>query len=416
MRISTANQFDASIINLQKRQQDLAEAQMQLTSGQRVNHASDDPVAAARAERNLASIARSNANQRALEASRNVVSLGETALGEASELLQRAREALVSAGNGSYTAAERQSKAIELREIRKQLLSVANRADGGGGFVFGGQGSSSPPFIDAPGGVTFRGQGGEAQASSSESLNLSIDGNSVWLSGKTGNGVFNAQPGSNVVTGTANQGTAWITPGNVTDPSAVPYPVPHGSNSPVYSIEFNVTGGNTTYTVLQDGIAMPAATGLGYSNTKAIDIPGAGMSVNITGAPANGDTFTIEASTSSLSVFDTIDRALEGLNNPNLNNGQIQQVVNSGLSRIDSLLGNFQSARSTMGETLNRMDGIESRISALKLMAETDRSASVDLDMVQAISDFQGKQTGYEAALKSYSMVQKLSLMQYINT
>ena len=49
-------------------------------------------------------------------------------------------------------------------------------------------------------------------------------------------------------------------------------------------------------------------------------------------------------------------------------------------------------------------------------MAETDRSAAVDLDMVQAISDFQGKQTGYEAALKSYSMVQKLSLMQYINT
>ena len=91
-------------------------------------------------------------------------------------------------------------------------------------------------------------------------------------------------------------------------------------------------------------------------------------------------------------------------------------MVNTGLSRIDSLLGNFQSARSTMGETLNRMDGIESRISALKLMAETDRSAAVDLDMVQAISDFQGKQTGYEAALKSYSMVQKLSLMQYINT
>jgi flagellar hook-associated protein 3 FlgL len=35
--------------------------------------------------------------------------------------------------------------------------------------------------------------------------------------------------------------------------------------------------------------------------------------------------------------------------------------------------------------------------------------------MVQAVADFQNKQSGYDAALKSYSMVQKLSLFQYIS-
>ena len=35
--------------------------------------------------------------------------------------------------------------------------------------------------------------------------------------------------------------------------------------------------------------------------------------------------------------------------------------------------------------------------------------------MVQAISDFQNQQTGYDAALKAYSMVQRLSLFQYLN-
>ena len=34
--------------------------------------------------------------------------------------------------------------------------------------------------------------------------------------------------------------------------------------------------------------------------------------------------------------------------------------------------------------------------------------------MVEAIADFQNQQTGYEAALKSYSMVQKMSLFQYL--
>ena len=32
----------------------------------------------------------------------------------------------------------------------------------------------------------------------------------------------------------------------------------------------------------------------------------------------------------------------------------------------------------------------------------------------QAISDFQNQQTGYDAALKTYSMVQRMSLFQYL--
>ena len=35
--------------------------------------------------------------------------------------------------------------------------------------------------------------------------------------------------------------------------------------------------------------------------------------------------------------------------------------------------------------------------------------------MVEAISSFDSKQTGYDAALKSYSMVQRMSLFQYLN-
>ena len=35
--------------------------------------------------------------------------------------------------------------------------------------------------------------------------------------------------------------------------------------------------------------------------------------------------------------------------------------------------------------------------------------------MVKAISDFQNQQTGYDAALKTYSTVQRLSLFEYLN-
>src|SRR5690606_26090637 len=102
--------------------------------------------------------------------------------------------------------------------------------------------------------------------------------------------------------------------------------------------------------------------------------------------PATGDSFTLSQSSNSLSVFDALDEAISSLNATGMNNGQIQQTVNNTLISLDSMLGNMGMARSAVGESLNRMDSIESRISELKLNAQTERSNAEDLDMVQAIS------------------------------
>ena len=64
----------------------------------------------------------------------------ESAFGDAGELVQQARELLVAAGNASYGPAERRGIAQQLAAIRTQLLQVANRGDGAGGFLFSGQG------------------------------------------------------------------------------------------------------------------------------------------------------------------------------------------------------------------------------------------------------------------------------------
>lgn len=408
MRTTSANQFDNAIVNLQRRQQELSDAQEKLTSGKRVAVASDDPVSAARSERALSAIARSEANQRGLDASRNAMTLSEAAMGEAVELLQQARETLVAAGNGSYSDAERRALVNKLREIRGQLLSTANRGDGGGGYLFGGQGSSStPPFVDKPGGVSFIGQGGEIQASSTESMGLTLDGELVWLKSKTGNGVFETQPTS------GNTGSAWITAGSITQPSDMPFPALPGNTPPTYSIVFNVVGTTTTYSVLEDGNAI--ASGEPFVSGKSISIPGRGMEVAISGAPASGDSFTIAQSTNDLSIFDTIDTAMQQLSQVGQSAAQTHQAVNTGMTHIDSILNNMQAARSAVGEALNRLDGIETRISGLKLSAETTRSQAEDLDMVDAISKFKTMNVGYEAALQSYAMVQKLSLFNYIN-
>lgn len=397
MRITTANAYAASVDNLQNRQYELTMSQQRLTSQKRVLAPSDDPAAAARAERARAMMQRADATQRAVDASKNSMTLTEAALGDATELMQQARELVVSAGNASYSAAQRQDVANQLTEIRKQLLSVANRGDGAGGYVFAGQGATQPPFLDKSGGVAYVGLGGEVQVASDEALPLTFDGEKTWLSAPSGNGVF--------VT-SSNSTNAWIDAGRVTDPSQVP-----ADANMDYTIQFSVSGGATTYSVTRKDGSL-AVSGAPFKSGQSIDFDG--MSTIVSGAPGSGDTFKITPSQPDLSAFDALDKIIAGLKDPNKSTAEVTQTVQSGLRDLDAASGQLQGTRSLAGEILNRIDGVTGRVTDLKNYAEGTRSSAEDLDMVKAISEFQNQQTNYSAALQTYASLQKMSMFDYL--
>lgn len=320
----------------------------------------------------------------------------ESALGDAGDLMQQARELLVAAGNSSYGPGERQGIAQQLAAIRAQLLQVANRGDGAGGWLFSGQGVAAPPFVDAPGGVAVVATGGTSHTASSEPLPLAADGRTAFLQARSGNGVF-------VTAASGVTASAWIDAGGVTDPSQL-------TGLP-YSVQFSVGGAGATYTVLRNGAAT-ALTNVPYVSGQAIQIDG--MSFTITGAPANGDNFTITPSAPALSVFDALDKAVAALSNPGLPAGALAQTVADGLRDVDSGAMQLNGARADAGSWLQRLDNVQQRVADHKLLAQTEQSNAEDLDMVHAISDFQLKQTGYDAALRAYSMVQRLSLFDHL--
>jgi flagellar hook-associated protein 3 FlgL len=326
------------------------------------------------------------------------MTLTESALGDANDLLQQIREAVVQAGNASYTDTERSELADKISTLRTQLLAVANRTDGSGNYLFGGQGASQAPFLDAPGGVQYRGSPGSTMTASDEQMPLTVDGQPAWLQARSGNGVFDTQASA------SNTGSAWIDAGHVTNPSQL--------TGSTYTVQFSVSGGVTTYSVLKDGNPT-ALSNVNYQSGQAIEIDG--QSFTISGTPADGDSFSSAPSTPSQSIFDTLDRTIAQLKTPLRNTGQITQTVQSGLRDIDQSMSALQSLRSQVGEVLNQADAAGQRNSATKQYAQTAESNATDLDMVQAISDFQNQQSGYDAALKTYSIVQHLSLFQYIN-
>jgi flagellar hook-associated protein 3 FlgL len=397
MRVSTANRYETAVDSLQRRQQDMAEAQTQMTSGKRINRPSDDPTGAARAERAFISQQRVQSDQRSVNVSRNAMTLTESALGQAGETLQSVRETLVAAGNGSYTPAERSTQAAQLMQYRGQLMALANQGDGSSGYLFGGQGASAMPFLDTTGGVVSATTGGQMQLSTHEQLPITADGAAIWLSARSGNGVFvSAAAGPNT-------GTGWIDSGNVSNPAAL--------TGDTYSLVFAGSGAGATYSVLRNG----AATGqVGVPYVAGGAITAAGMTVHVQGAPANGDSFSLSPSTSDLNPFAAIDRAVAVLRNPLANTGQVAQAVNSGLRDVDAVMGRMQAARAEAGSALTRLDAIDGRNQDHLLWAKSVQADAEDADMVQAISDFKNQQTGYQAALQSYAAVQRMSLFDYI--
>lgn len=391
-RVSSAGRYDSAIATLQARQSEMSRAQMQMTSGKRVNVPSDDPTAAARAERAFIAQQRIISEQRSVSVSRNAMALVESSLGQAGDLLQTTRESLLAAGNGTFSAGERKALAVQLTQMRGQLLAVANSKDGAGGYIFGGQGTNSQPFLDGIGGVSFGGTGGQGQVSSNEQMPTSVDGQALWLSARSGNGVFVTDAAS------TNTGAGYIGPGGISDPSALT-----GGN---YDVTFSVSAGVTTYTVSPSGQSGNYVDG----GTISVD----GMALKFGGAPADGDVFTIKPATTNLDPFTALDRAIAVLNDPNANKGAVAQAVSNGVRDIDAVMSQFSAARSVAGATLSRLDVMDGRNQDLKLWAKSVQADAQDLDMVEAASDFQNKQSSYSAALQSYSMVQRMSLFDYL--
>lgn len=411
-RMGTANMYDSTLRNLSARQTTLSNLQDNLTSGKRVVRPSDDPVAAAQAERSLTRISRIQTEQRALETQRNAVAQAESTIGDAVGVVQAMRELVVNAGNGSLKTEDRKTIANQLQSLREQLTDIVNRKDTNGVPLLGALGSALTPFLGPlPGTPDYQFAGLPGQtASTGVSVPLTLDGHSAFMFDPQRDGVYTAGvstiPSNRTLTTSAIQP---VTPGQVT-----------GNN---YQIVFSAVGpgataGTTTatYTLTNTttGVSSPPVTVPDFPSDKPVTIAVngiPGLSFSITGTPDNGDTVTLQPSPS---MFSTLDSAIKGIGGA-VNNNAATQAVGQALANIDIGLERMHNMRGYAGELLNRADRITGDQEKRSTQLEADRSRAEDLDMIKGISDFQNAQVGYEAALKSYAQVQKLSLFNFIS-
>jgi flagellar hook-associated protein 3 FlgL len=408
-RAGSANTYDLAIRNLSSRQSDLANLQENLTSGKRVVRASDDPTAAAQAERSLTRIARIASDQRALESQRNTLVMGESALGDVTDALQLFRELTVSAGNGTHTSAERTTIANQLQGLREQILAVANRKDTNGLPLFSGLGSASTPFAGPnapPNDYSFLGLPGQA-TSSETSIPGTLDGDGAFMLQPRRDGAYNVTM-SQIPVGR----TLMTDPISMVNPSLV-----NGSSYTVSVTGVATVAGTTTVTYsLAEGPPVSGPVQAGLTASFPANLPTftitqmPGLSLTVNGAPAVGDTLQIDPSPSSFSVLDDAIKDIGTASNANA----AAQAVSQALHNIDIVMARISAIRGQAGDLLNRADRITSTQEARSIQLEGDRSRAEDLDMVKGISQFQNQQTGYQVALQTYAQVQKLSLFNFL--
>jgi flagellar hook-associated protein 3 FlgL len=404
MRISTQMIFALGTSAMGRQQSDMLHTQQQIASGRRVLTPADDPVAAAQAL--TVTQAKGMVDQYAdnVGVAKDALGMNDSILGQATDVLDSVRTRVVSAGNAALSDQDRASLAIDVESSLKHLVGLANSTDGEGNYIFGGYSQSAPPFVQSAAGVTYNGDQGqrELQVSASRQLAIGENGSTVFEQIRTGNGSFVATAGA------ANAGTGVISAGAAGGVAATV-----GS----YQISFTVTGGVTTYDVVNvsdPANPVPVISAAPYSDGGSITFDG--LQVKIGGAPADGDVFDVDPSKRQ-SVFDTLQDLITTLQQPvdgAAAQASLENGLNVALQNLDQAQETVLTARAGVGARERELDMLSSSQSDRSLQYQQTLSQLQDLDYYQALSSFAQQQLALQAAQDSFSKLSKLSLFDYL--
>ncbi|MDG9757389.1 flagellar hook-associated protein 3 [Pseudomonas sediminis] len=208
----------------------------------------------------------------------------------------------------------------------------------------------------------------------------------------------------------SNTSTAQLTSGSVVDPTA-------------YTTQFPSSGVQLRFTSASDYevYAQPVLTGStpiasgSLSGTYPETIGFAGVELQISAAPAAGDTFVVQGkSAETQSVFETIGNLSAALKTPVSGDPAAQlaltEAVASAISNLDNGMNQVLATQASIGARLNVIDTLSTENESLQIANASSQSTIRDTDMAEAISKLVLQMTKMEAAQASFVRISQLSL------
>ena len=397
MRISSSQQFQQGIDAILRQQAKLTKTQEQLATGNRILTPSDDPAASTQLIKLSALIASNSQYDRNITFAQNQVGLAESKLKSAGDIIQRVRELVVQANTAIHSNSSRGAIATEIQNNLDALLDVANSKDASGENIFPGFNTSTKPFDKEGDGYQYKGDQGERFLQVSEDIQVQVrdSGATIFQKIREGDGRLKLSPAA------SNQGNLIVTLESNVDSVVDTYAVSFLSSESGQQYEVRNSAGE----VVQSG-----------SYNESAQISFNEINLTITGTPVAGDKIDVWPAEYS-DIFTTLQKLVEQLAAP-IDKGSQQATLTTNLSQsmneMDQVLGNFLSARASLGNRLQQLDVRATENVDAKIRYDRSISELKDLDYAQAVSRLNMQMTGLQAAQQSYVKVQGLSLFNYL--
>jgi len=354
-----------------KNERAMSTAMEQLSTGKRINSASDDAAGLAIASRMTSQI---NGLAQAARNANDAISLVQTADGalvEVTSMLQRMRELAVQAASDTNVSADRTALNQEFTQLRSEINRIATNTQWNGTNILDGTVGSSGELsfqVGANSSQTISLTLDDFQTtSSSQSTTLTAD-TSTAASGPSATGV--AQVSTVVVGGT-------VTEGDVLTVAA-------GGTSVSYTVTAaDVATGSTT---AADTVATALSTALGTISGITKAVSGATVTFTASATSYGSNSFDLQVGDGGL---------MSGISSSAITS---QSLANTAVAALDTAIGLINTERSEMGATINRLQFAADNLLNVKTNAEASRSRVEDTDYAAATTELARTQIIQQAA------------------
>ena len=325
-----------------------------------------------------------------------------------SSVLDNVQSIIEQALNGTESAQNLQSLSSQVTSASQQLVALGNTQGANGSYVFGGSRGTIAPFQPGTGNsVVYMGDGGQSQANVTPDTTASTIANgTVFMSGLNGNG-FASTASSSTNTGSA----VLISEGAASPAAAAAFQASPASAAVTLNFATAPATGSLTYTTTQNGVtsaAVPATSGM------ALQV--GGVDYQLSGTPANGDSFTVSPSRpqSVFSLLQNLATTLSQTGGGVAQQAQTRQQLNDDLSSLVQYQQSVTTAQAQNGVTLQAVNHASTSNSnqSTSLLAAVQNAVGVNT--ATAYTTLNETVTAVQAAMKAFSSAQSLSLFNYL--
>lgn len=215
VRITQSMMSSSLLADVQRANIAMSRTSQQISSGNRIDSAADDPVGATRALVLKSQLSANTGYAAAAEATTGWTQTTEGALSSIVDIVQSTRELIVQANNDTLQPSDRQKLAAKLSEMLEQVKATAN-ARYGDQYVLSGQKSNVPPYASGA---------SDAYSGDTGTVIRTIGPNQPVQINVTGDAVLGGTPGDGKLLDTLRTAVANLNGGTAADMTSLRGPV-----------------------------------------------------------------------------------------------------------------------------------------------------------------------------------------------